>query len=947
MRFSPLIALCLAFSIAVSAQTGGRGPKLPNGSRSSSSSSTGRPKADRGILSASSTVIFEESFEGSTGFPPAGWKMADLDGGGTTGPWFQGNTSIFSAYSGTGYAAANYQGANDFLIDDWLISPRIVSTTSFDTLTFWERSPDNSVWDDSLEIRISTTDTATISFTIRLDYFKTSTAGWEQKHYPLKNFVPAGSSIYIAFRYLLTNAGVSGTSSDYVGLDLVQITRPAAQKDIRVASIDFPIGGSKILLNQTIQPLATFQNSGMTTQRLIPTRVRIYPPQGSPQEADQTIDSLTPGEVRQLAFDNFTPTLPGVYTIRAYSLLSGDQIPSNDSLQIQTRGALLLTGTITVGAGGDAATLKQALDSLNNNIIAGDITLSLIDQLYSEPPLVIGPLDYSSTPNQVLLKPAPGVSPTVNVASTGGEPYGLAIKGASYVTLNGSSADIDRRDLTINAATANGKIGIFIQGTEGANADSNTVKNVKIRTGADSLASSDGFYGVLLSGYRSDIPGSGNRIANCDITRHGSAGISLQWQDGARLEQNYIHDWAQLGGSTELWGIWLADGAVNTTVAGNTIGNIKNRVNYNWVSGIENGSGTRSSALVCNNMMYGVLSSGAGLNANYSRAIYSSNTANSGDAYCFNSVYLSGTDSSTSASSRTAGFECSGGSDITFLDNIIYNAASLAGGSPDNKAYGVYLATAPSGFVSNNNDLFTPGAQGAVGYNAGNRLTLTDWRSSFSPSRDSLSMSADPLFVSAPSGNLHIQTAVTSPVNNSGKPFPGVAKDIDGSARNPVAPDIGADEFTPGAASVQVSYTEGWNLVSVPLSVTDYRRTSLFPGSSSDAFSFNGTYTPESLMTTGPGYWLKFGSAQVNEIGGSPVVADTLPVIAGWNLIGSVTDAVPTSAILQVPPGILETGYYAFDGSYYETSVLEPGRGYWVKVKQSGMLILNSTEAAR
>jgi len=944
-----LLALFALSAQALSAQTDARVIKLPYADRSTHVGNRERTsitsfKPDEPVLAPTSTIVFEESFEGTTGFPPAGWKIVDMDGGGSTAAWFQGNTSVFTAYDGTGYAAANYQGATDFLIDQWLISPRIMSITVFDTLSFYNRSPDNSIWDDSLEVRISVTDTAISSFTIKLDYFKTSTSGWQQKRYPLKNYVTTGSNIYVAIRYLLTDAGVSGTSSDYAAVDLVQILRPQVARDMRVASIDFPTNGTKIPAGQTFDPAVTFQNAGTTGLSNIPTMLRIYPPQGELYEKTQSIDSLSAGQSRQLIFDSYVLNVPGIYTVRAYSLLGGDQNTANDSLQVQFRDAILLSGTFSVGVGGDIQTIRQALDSLNNNFITGDITLSLINSTYNEPPLSLGPLDYLYIPYKILIKPAAFVTPTINVTATAAEYYGFAINGASNITLNGSNADIDRRDLTINANGINAKIGIMVQGKEGASSDSNTIKNIRVRTGADSLSTADGYFGVLVSGYRAEYPDAGNRVINCDITRHGSAGVAARWQEGLRIERSFIHDWTQAGGTNEVCGIWLADGAVSSTVSGNFIGNLKNSINFNWACGIENGAGPLSSALICNNMIYGILSSGPGTDPNYSRGIYSSSTENAGDCYYFNSIYMTGSDASTAPSSRTTGFEFTGGSSITVKNNIVYNSTSIGGTGPGNKDFCVYLPSVPSNFNSNNNDFYAPGAQGAVGFNSETRTTLAEWKSSFSPAEDSLSLSADPLFVSPSAGNLHIQTNMISPVNNAGTFVPAVTTDIDGATRNPVNPDIGADEFTPGESTISVTYNTGWNMVSVPLIEADYRKTSLFPASISSAFSYGGTYMAESTLANGEGYWLKFGSPQINEMTGSSITSDTIQVKESWNLIGSITAAVSIASIVQVPPGNVITSYYSYTGGYTAVNTLEPGWGYWVKVKSNGSLRLSASQ---
>jgi hypothetical protein len=70
-------------------------------------------------------------------------------------------------------------------------------------------------------------------------------------------------------------------------------------------------------------------------------------------------------------------------------------------------------------------------------------------------------------------------------------------------------------------------------------------------------------------------------------------------------------------------------------------------------------------------------------------------------------------------------------------------------------------------------------------------------------------------------------------------------------------------------------------------------------------------------------------------------VADTIEVREGWNLIGTISRAVAAELIVTQPPGIVASEYYTLSasGSYQQSEMLEPGRGYWVKVSQAGIMI--------
>ena len=43
------------------------------------------------------------------------------------------------------------------------------------------------------------------------------------------------------------------------------------------------------------------------------------------------------------------------------------------------------------------------------------------------------------------------------------------------------------------------------------------------------------------------------------------------------------------------------------------------------------------------------------------------------------------------------------------------------------------------------------------------------------------------------------------------------------------------------------------------------------------------------------------------------------------------------------PGGIVASQFFGYDGGYYTTDSIRPGKGYWVKVKENGKLILSSS----
>lgn len=141
--------------------------------------------------------------------------------------------------------------------------------------------------------------------------------------------------------------------------------------------------------------------------------------------------------------------------------------------------------------------------------------------------------------------------------------------------------------------------------------------------------------------------------------------------------------------------------------------------------------------------------------------------------------------------------------------------------------------------------------------------------------------------------------------------------------------------------SVNINVNSGWNIVSLPSAVENPRKTVVFPTSSSNAFTFDGTYYPRDTLRRHEGYWIKYNSSQQLQIAGYEVLNDTLDVIRGWNLIGSISKPVYIRDIVTEPVDIIASEFYGYDIGYKAVQAIMPGHGYWVKVKQTGKLILN------
>ncbi len=168
---------------------------------------------------------------------------------------------------------------------------------------------------------------------------------------------------------------------------------------------------------------------------------------------------------------------------------------------------------------------------------------------------------------------------------------------------------------------------------------------------------------------------------------------------------------------------------------------------------------------------------------------------------------------------------------------------------------------------------------------------------------------------------------------------------INGAGGTPYTP---FRRFTTAPASVLYHLYAGWNMISVPVDPPDRRRTVLFPSSASRAFVYDPRvgYSTGDTVPVGPGFWLKFPDSATMGLAGVPRYTDTVAVVTGWNMIGSIAQSLPAVQITSVPGGMVTSPFFGYAGSYFASSTVEPGKGYWVRVNQPGSLILASSFGA-
>jgi hypothetical protein len=141
-----------------------------------------------------------------------------------------------------------------------------------------------------------------------------------------------------------------------------------------------------------------------------------------------------------------------------------------------------------------------------------------------------------------------------------------------------------------------------------------------------------------------------------------------------------------------------------------------------------------------------------------------------------------------------------------------------------------------------------------------------------------------------------------------------------------------------------ISYvSSGWNLLSIPIRLNNHAKTSIYPSASSDAFRYISSvgYQSEDTLKNNIGYWLKFSEPESIAFTGYFTSTDTIDLVSGWNLIGSISQDISVSAIAMLPPEMGYSSFFGYDNGYHIADTLKPFRGYWIKVNQNGKLILS------
>lgn len=411
--------------------------------------------------------------------------------------------------------------------------------------------------------------------------------------------------------------------------------------------------------------------------------------------------------------------------------------------------------------------------------------------------------------------------------------------------------------------------------TEGASSSSGPTKTITNNTFGNISATSTP--SGTITGMSINFSGANSNVSGNTMSGYtgGSTitGLSLgSSNQSVTASQNNINSFSS-SGSAVVTGITSAV-PTTTNISRNKLYDLGGTNAGTTVNGIIITAGTTIN--IFNNLI-GNLTASAASGADVIRGISSTSTTTSSALnVSFNTVYLNATSSGTNFGTSALFHTTSATSTTATLNsrNNIFVNLSTPNGTGLTVAYRRSTTTLTNyGSVSNNNDFYagTPGAARLIFYDGTNSdQTLATYKTRVAP-RDSNSITENPPFLSTTGVNsnfLHISTVTPTQLESNGIPITGITDDFDGDTRNPLLPDIGADEFNGIAIDLNppvITYTPLNNTgltTNRTLSVTIADATGVDTGANAPRIYFNknaGTYfsTPCSLTsgTVQNGIW--------------------------------------------------------------------------------------------
>jgi hypothetical protein len=533
-----------------------------------------------------------------------------------------------------------------------------------------------------------------------------------------------------------------------------------------------------------------------------------------------------------------TPINIGSYTFPAGNIIlkvwaklpngAADGLAANDTTIIRINSCAPLAGNYTINKNAPVSatnfpSFTDATLRLNSCGVSGPVTITVVSGTgpYFEQVEVLN-IPYASATNIITFE---GSGNTVTT-TPGVRPGIIVLNGAKYVKLNNFVITLDGTATTgwgvqfVNAADFNTisnniinlpipSISNTINGIVAGNTTTSTSNgNFASHSRIENNIINGGYYGILLNGNSGGVNASNNQIVGNQVLDPFAYGIYVNNANGTLIEGNDISR-PRRGNSTTLYGIQLAGITLNTIVNKNRIHNsndMSTAISGLMLYGISTSAPATpgNENIIKNNAIYNLTGANSSLYAFYNSGgngtYYYNNTVVSDPAIAYNTLRGMYFASSSAATN------------MKFINNII----SFPGAATTKHAIFLTTSTPAIALTSNNNDLYV-GSTGNIGYFTANKAALADWQAANGNAYDQNSVSADPAFVSASTGNLKPSSAT---LDNLGQPLAAVTDDILGAVRS-ATPDFGAYEFGIAANDVGIVTVSGSGLTGCGLSATE------------------------------------------------------------------------------------------------------------------------------
>ena len=483
----------------------------------------------------------------------------------------------------------------------------------------------------------------------------------------------------------------------------------------------------------------------------------------------------------------------GEQIIKAWTRLPNnvtDSMPSNDTFKVKVYGGYPMSGTYSIGTGKDFPNISSAIENLNGRGVSAAVNF-LIDSGYYYERFSIKSIKGASSVNTITIRSASGDSSEVVIYQPSSysttDNYVINLDGASYIRL---------KNLTIKRDSL-GSYATVISLMNGAN--HNLIENCRVIGYERRSALAE--YAVIFN--HATTVDQGNIIRN-NYVRYGSTGIYFSgtsqapiYENANIVENNTVEDFSYAGifmsnqinsiirnnsitshnsssiASTPILGIRLYDDQGGTIITANRI-HMRGHARNEGISLDRNTPPASRPILVANNFI---------TQTNGNSYTFGINSYNSGNINIYhNSINITAGSTTLNSGIYINTATTGSYSGINILNNILVNTG---GGY----AIEVHKNAVSRGNINrcDYNNLYVSGP--SLGrYNDTLYSSLSAW--SNRTKYDTNSLSVDPLFTSVT--DLSIKN---SDLKGKATPLSEVTTDIDGYPRDPLTPDIGAQEF--------------------------------------------------------------------------------------------------------------------------------------------------------